>query len=106
MTRRIISWTVWAIITGLYGYMVVAAVGNIVLLPQMVSSIGVTVTATGWFWMIFGVALPLVAYAIALILARRKSRSVRLLALATGLCATAAIQLEVLLLVPQSSFFA
>lgn len=105
MTRRIISWTVWAIITGLYVYMVVAAVGNIVLLPQMVSSIGVTVTGTGWFWMIFGVALPPVAYAVALILARRSTRAVRLLALATGLCATAAIQLEVLLLVPQSSFF-
>ncbi|MHA3683937.1 hypothetical protein ACXR2T_04320 [Leucobacter sp. HY1910] len=105
MTRRIISWAVWAIITGLYVYMVVAAVGNIVLLPQMVASIGVSITGAGWFWMIFGVALPPLAYALALVFARRSGTAVRLLALATGLCAAAAIQLEVLLLVPQSSFF-
>lgn len=105
MTRRIITWAVGAIITGLYVYMVVAAVGSLTLLPQMVNVMGLSMTGIGWFWLIFGVALPPLAYAVALILSRRSGAAVRLLALVTGLCAAAAVQLEVMLLVPQSSFF-
>lgn len=105
MTRRIITWAVWAIVTGLYIYMVVAAVGSLTLLPQMVSATGLSMTGAGWFWLIFSVAVPPIAYAAALILSRRSGAVVRLLALATGLCAAAAVQLEVMLLVPQSSFF-
>lgn len=105
LTRRIVTWTAWAIISALYIYMVVAAVGNLTLLPQMVSAMGLEVTFAGWFWLIFGVALPPLAYALALIVARRRSVTVRLLVLATGLCVAAAVQLEVALLVPQSSFF-
>lgn len=105
MTRRIITWAVWAIITGLYAYMVVAAAGSLSLLPQMVDSMGMSMTGIGWFWLIFGVAVPPIAYVLSLLAARRRSAAVRLLALATGLAAAAAINLEVLLLVPQSSFF-
>lgn len=105
MTRRIVTWMVWAIVTALYGYMVVAAVGNLMLLPEMVATIGLNLTGAGWFWLIFGVALPPIAYVLSLLAARRGSASVRLLALATGLCVVAAVQLEIALLVPQSSFF-
>ncbi|MBP1327529.1 cyanate permease [Leucobacter exalbidus] len=105
MTRRIISWVVGAAITGLYLYMVIAAAGNLILLPQMVGSMGLSMTAAGWFWLITVLALAPVAFVLALLAARRKSAAVRLLALATGLCVAGAVQLEILLLVPQSSFF-
>lgn len=105
MTRRIVSWGVWALITALYVYMVIAAVGNLMFLPDMATAIGLGITPTGWFWLVFGVAMPVVAYLLALFAARGRSASVRLLVLATGLCIAAAVQLEVTHLVPQSSFF-
>lgn len=105
MTRRIITWAVWAIISALYVYMVIAAVGNLILLPEMVAAMGLQVTGAGWFWLIFGVTFPFIAYVGALIVARRGSPAVRLLALGTGLCIAAAVQLEVSLLVPQTTFF-
>jgi len=52
-----------------------------------------------------GVALPVVALAVALLAGRRKGGGVKLLLLATALAVTAAVQLEILHLVPQSSFF-
>lgn len=106
MTRRILTWAVGAIITGLYVYVLVAAIGNLMLLPEMVASMGLHMTGSGWFWLILVAALAPVSYALALFAARRRGAGVRLLALATGLCVTAALQLEILLLVPQSTFFA
>ncbi len=106
MARKITGWALFALLTGLYAYMVVAAAGNLVLLPEMGAQLGLAVNATGWFWLWLGIALPVLAYAIALLAGRRRRGGSRLLILATALAMTAAIQLEILHLVPQSSFFA
>ena len=106
MTGRIIAWTVGVLVTLLYVYMVVAAVGNLTMLPQMAASLGVVLAPTGWAWLGFGVALPVVVYAAAILIGRKRSAGIRILVLAAGLCFAAAVQLEVLHLVPQTSYFA
>ena len=102
---RITAWSVGIIITGLYAYTVVAAIGNFVMLPEMGAAAGYGITPVGWWWLAFGVALPVVAYALALLIGRGRSASLRLLVLTAGICTVAALQLEVMHLVPQSSFF-
>jgi hypothetical protein len=105
MARRIIAWTAGALLVALYAYTVIAAIGNVVLLPQMASSMGLGITGAGWFWLAFGVALPVLVLALALLIGRGRTAGPRLLVVAAGLCLVAAVQLEVLHLVPQSSFF-
>lgn len=102
----LVAWIVGVLLTLLYAYTVVAAVGNLVMLPRMGAAIGYGITPVGWWWLGFGVALPVIAYALALLFGRRRSAPLRLLVLAVGLCAVAAVQLEIMHLVPQSSFFA
>lgn len=106
MAGRIMTWLAYALLATLYVYMVVAAVGNLVLLPEMAAELGLAVNATGWFWLWLGVALPITAAAVGLLVGRRRGRGSRLLVLATALAVTAAVQLEIMHLVPQSSFFA
>jgi len=55
---------------------------------------------------VLGVALPVAAFVVALLIGRGRRAGARLLVLAAGIAAVAAIQLEVMHLVPQSSFFA
>lgn len=106
MAGRIAAWTAAVLITVLYAYTVVAAVGNLTGLPGMADAMGLTMTAVGWFWLWFGVLLPVVVFGLALLAGRGRRAGLRILVLATGLCVVAAVQLEVLHLVPQSSFFA
>ena len=106
MTGKIVAWTAGVLITALYVYTVVAAVGNVILLPQMAATLGVGLTPIGWGWLVFGVALPVVVYGLALLVARRRTAGPRILVLAAGLCLVAAVQLEVLHMVPQTSYFA
>lgn len=105
MASKVTSWVVFACITALYVYMVVAAVGNLTQLPVMASQLGLGLNATGWFWLWFGVGLPVIGYLIALLVGRRRRGGSRLLLLATGLAVVAAVQLEVSLVVPPTSFF-
>ncbi|MGK0715550.1 hypothetical protein [Leucobacter sp. W1153] len=106
MAGRLTTWILGALVTVLYLYLVVAGVGNLLGLTEMSALLGLSLTGTGWFWVVFGIALPVVGYAAALLIARGKSAALRVLVLATGLAVVAAVQLEVLHLVPQSSFFA
>lgn len=106
MAGKIFAWVMGALVTLLYGYLVAAGVGNLLGISEMASMLGLSLTGAGWFWLIFGISLPVVAYGLALLVARGRSASLRVLVLAAGLCAVAAVQLEVLHLVPQSSFFA
>lgn len=105
MTARIAAWLMFAVLAGLYVYMVVAAVGNLTLLPEMGKSLGLTVNAVGWFWLWFGVLLPALAFAVAALISRGRGGGAKLLVFATALAVAAAIQLEVSLVVAPASFF-
>lgn len=106
MAARIFTWALGIVLTVLYAYGVVTGVGNLLGISEMAALLDLTVTAAGWFWLVFGIALPLVGFAVALLVARGRAGGQRVLILATGLAVVAAVQLEVLHLVPQSSFFA
>lgn len=106
MARTISVWALFALLVVLYVYMVVAAIGNLLLLPDMAAQIGLSVNGIGWFWLWLGVLLPVTVFVLAAVLGRRQKRASRLLLFALGLALAAAMQLEILHLVPQASFFA
>lgn len=106
MVGRIIAWVAGLLLIGLYASAAVAAVGNAIMLPEMAGSLGLGISVSGWFWLVFGIALPVFVLALALLLGRGRTAAMRVLLLAAGIGLVAAVQLEVLHLVPQSSFFA
>lgn len=106
MAGRIIAWAAALLIVALYAYTVVAAIGNLIGIPGMADAMGLSMTGAGWFWLWFGVVIPIVVLGLALLTGRRRSAGLRVLVLAAGLCLVAAVQLEVMHLVPQASFFA
>lgn len=103
---RIFAWVIGVILTLLYVYLVVAAVGNLMGIQQMADLLGLVLTGVGWFWLLLGIAIPVIAFTVAVLLSRRRSAGARLLVLAAGLATVAAFQLEIMHLVPQSTFFA
>lgn len=103
MAKRVIAWVIGILLTGLYASTVVAAVGNLLLLPEQAAVAGLGISGFGWFWLVFGVLMPVVVFALSLVIGRRKSSVLRLLVLATGLGVVAVWQLEVALLVSPSS---
>lgn len=105
MAGRIVTWVLGVLLTLLYVYLVVAGVGNLIGLREMSALLGLTLNAVGWSWLLFGIVLPVIVFAVALVMGRARSAGLRLLLLATGVCVVAAVQLEVLHLVPQSTFF-
>mgnify|MGYP000868631457 CR=1 FL=1 len=105
MARKITGWAAFAVLTALYVYMVVAAVGNLTQLPQMAAQLGLAVNTLGWFWLWLGVALPALGYAVALLVGRGRSGRSKLLILVTALALVAALQLEISIVVPPTSFF-
>ena len=91
--RTIGGWGAGVVLTALYAYIVIAAVGNMV---GMASLLGSVLRPTAWIALGTGIAAPVIGYALALILGRGRSGGVRLLLLTTGLCVTAALQLDML----------
>lgn len=106
MAGRIAAWVAGVLLALLYAYLVVAGVGNLIGLSGMAGTLGLSLAPTGWFWLVFGIALPVLAFVAALVIGRRRGAGARLIVLAAGLALVAAVQLEVLHLVPQSTFFA
>lgn len=105
MTSKILGWCSFVLLTGLYVYMVIAAVGNLTQLPQMAAQMGLGVNAIGKFWLWVGVLLPVVVYLIALLAGVKRRGGARLLLLLTALAFVAALQLEMSLLVSPIMFF-
>lgn len=105
MAKTITGWVLFAVITGLYVFMVIAAIGNMTQLPEMASQLGLELNPAGWFWLWFGVCLPIVGFIVAILAGLKRKGGAKLLILATALTVVAAIQLEVSLVIPPTSFF-
>ena len=103
---RVIAWVALVLLTLLYAYVVVTGVGNLTGISELAGVLGFAVSPAGWFWLTLGILLPIAVYAVALLFGRGRAAGVRVLLLATGLAVVGAIQLEILHLVPQTSFFA
>ncbi len=91
-----------AVIVGLfYAFDLFTAINNLVTFPQEIAAknvvragVGTDLIATPWPLLIVGLLVPLVAYAIAFLLGRRRSILVRAVLLVLGLVAVSAISLS------------
>lgn len=101
-----VVWTLGILVSLLYGYAVVAAVGNLIGIPGVASALGLGVSLTGWAWLSLGALLPIIVFVLALLIARGRPGWAKIVLLATGLCVLAVLQLDLMHLVPQSGYFA
>ena len=78
-----------------YAYDVWEAIGNLVGLNLQAQSLDTQLSGFGWTVLIFGVILPVLVYALAYWLGRNRAFGVQALTLTVGLCAVAAISLDI-----------
>lgn len=98
-------WIVTAILGLFYAYAVVAAVGNWVGISLFADTLAGGLSVTGVFWLGVGVLLPIVLFAITLIIGWNQSFGVRVLLLVLGLSLTSIVQLLIMHYVPTTSYF-
>ncbi|WP_104197641.1 hypothetical protein [Cryobacterium sp. M15] len=78
-----------------YAYDVWEAVGNLVGLNLQAQSLATQLSGFGWAVLIFAVLLPVLVYALAYWLGRNRAFGVQALTLLVGLCAVAAVSLDI-----------
>lgn len=97
MNAKVISaWIAGVAILALYAYAVAAGIGN---LMGMSAFLGEALGPLPWTLLGLAIAVPVIALLASLFAARGKSAWVRVLLLATGLCVSAAVQLEIMHLI-------
>jgi len=106
MAKTVTAWIAGLLIALLYAYAAVAGIGNLVGMLGLGSALGGGITALGWALLVFGIAMPVLVLALALLLARGRGKGMRILILAAGLALVAAVQLDMMHLVPESLYFA
>ncbi|MEV8337303.1 hypothetical protein [Leucobacter sp. NPDC077196] len=106
MLKLISAWAAGLLLGLLYLYAIVAGIGNLVGVMGMSSALGTEVTGSGRFWLIIGLVMPAVVFVLALLLGRRRSPGIRILLLAAGVALVAAWQIDLMHVIPESSYFA
>lgn len=91
--QKVFGWGVAGILTILYAYAVLAAVGNLIGMGRF---FGEVFTPFTWAIISAGIAVPILAFTVALLLGRGKSGSLRILLLIAGLCVSGAMHLNIL----------
>ncbi|PPG62110.1 hypothetical protein C5C27_07775 [Rathayibacter sp. AY2B7] len=77
------AWDVWE------------AVGNLIGLRSYAASLGTDLNPTGWAVLLLGLVLPVACFVAAVLLGRRRGLPVRVGLLAAALCLSAALSLDV-----------
>ncbi|MBL3686538.1 hypothetical protein D3248_06175 [Leucobacter zeae] len=106
MAKTVIAWIAGLLIALLYAYAVVTGIGNLVGMTGLGSALGGGLSTVGWFWLGFGIAMPALVFALCLLVARGRGKGIRILILAAGLALVAAVQLDIMHVVPESLYFA
>lgn len=106
MTQRIAAWVIGLLLSLLYLYAIVAGIGNFVGVTGLGAALGTGLSGTGTLWLIVGVAMPALVFIVALLLGRRRAAATRLLLLAAGIALVAAWQIDMMHVIPESSYFA
>lgn len=97
MNAKLISaWVASLAILVLYIYATIAALGNLL---GMSTFVGTALGLIPWVLLGLQVLAPVIALVAALLVSRGRSAGMRVLLLATGICAAAAIQLEIMHLI-------
>lgn len=106
MAKLIAAWSAGLLIGLLYLYAIVAGIGNFVGVAGLSEALGTGLTGSGRFWLITGVAMPALVFVLALLLGRRRRAGTKILLLAAGVALVAVWQIDVMHVVPDSSYFA
>lgn len=106
MLTRIFSWIGGLLLALLYLYAVVTGIGNFVGFAGLSGALDTDLSGLGRVWLIVGIAFPLIVFVLALLAGRRRSAGVRILLLAAGLALVAAWQIDIMHVIPESSYFA
>mgnify|MGYP001806674441 FL=1 len=96
MTRAHVG--VAALLSALVGWFVFDGVASLIGLPALYAQLGVDPARVPWVALWAGVVLPVVLYAVAVIIARRQSLTRFTLVLIVALAATAALRLSLIAL--------
>lgn len=96
MTRAHVG--VGALLSALVGWFVFDGVASLIGLPALYAQLGVDPARVPWVALWAGVVLPVVLYAVAVIIARRQSLTRFTLVLIVALAATAALRLSLIAL--------
>ncbi|TDW31144.1 hypothetical protein [Cryobacterium psychrophilum] len=88
-----------AIIFGLvYAYDVWEAIGNIVGVSLAAQSLDTTLSGFGWLVLVWGIAMPVVVFALAFWIGRRRTAVIQALLYLAGLAVVAALALDLFVL--------
>lgn len=105
MVRIVTAWVAGVLLAVLYVYAAIAAVGNILGMIGLAGALGTGLSASGWLWLTLGVLIPVLVFALALLLSRRRGPWTRILLLAAGIAVVAVLQIDVMHVIPESSYF-
>lgn len=106
MAKRVFSWVAGVLLAVLYIYATTTAIGNLTGMLGLSGALGTGLSVSGWVWLIAGILLPPVALAAALLLGRGRAAGSRLLLLAAGIAVVAVLQLDLMHVIPESTYFA
>ncbi|WP_125100317.1 hypothetical protein [Leucobacter chromiireducens] len=106
MVARIAWWGAGLLIAVLYVHATVTGIGNLTGMLGLAGALGMGLSAGGWLWLVFGIAMPVLVFVAALLLGRKRGGGTRILLLMAGIAVVAVVQLDVMHLIPESSYFA
>lgn len=106
MLKVVAAWIAGVLLSVLYLYAAVAAIGNLMYFPGLADASGLEVSTIGWTWLIIGIVMPVALLALALILGKKRKAGIRILLLAVGITVVAVLQTDIMHLIPVSSYFA
>jgi hypothetical protein len=87
---------VTALLSMVVGWFVFDGIASLVSLPAFYAELGVSSEGVPWFLLWSGVVLPVVFYAVAVVVARRQPMTRFTIVLITALAATAAVRLSII----------
>lgn len=93
--RRLVIWITAVVVVGLLlAWDVWEAIGNLVGLRANAAYLGTELNPTGWVVLLLGLVLPVLCFVAALVLGRGRSLPVRIALLVAALCLSAALSLD------------
>ncbi|WP_217134403.1 hypothetical protein [Leucobacter chinensis] len=104
LSHTIWFWVGFIAVIGLYAYSISAAIGNWIGMDQLATILADGLSDIGRVWLVVGVAVPALALLVSLLIGVGKKRSTKLLLMVAGLTVVAVLQLDMMHLVPTTTY--
>ena len=104
-TVKKVSFLIAAVaLAGLYVFAVAQAIGNWFGIKQIAETLSDGLSGEGMVWLVVGIIVPVLAFVIAWLIGRRHTIPVKLLLLLLGIGVVAIMQLNIMHLVPTTTY--